>query len=113
MIFFPKWLQMLNTCVSLAALTERLWEEDTVVTAGVQHHGMCAETHVGAVGVHTLPADTQRLIHTLVDVCQETQSGTDTQLSHTDFWSRRVKPTRRWILKHTQETLTQSSKRSS
>lgn len=67
-----------------ACLTGHLWNKDTAVTAGVQHHGMCTEAHVGAIGVQTLSTNTHRLIQTLIDVYRkEKQTETFNEKSQT------------------------------
>lgn len=52
-------------------LTGHLRTKNTVVTGGVDHHGMCTETHVWAICVHTLSTHTHRRIQTLIDVCRK------------------------------------------
>lgn len=51
-----------------AILTGLLRKEHALVSVGIQHHGECTETIVGAICVETLSTNTHRLIQTLIDV---------------------------------------------
>ena len=45
---------------------------------GVQHHGVCTETRVGALRVHTHPPDTDELIQALINICSRKDESTET-----------------------------------